>query len=202
MARSHWGAPHLIGPDHPDATPVPDLEAVRTLLLRYLPPNPEQARTRVEMLSFLMDHDDALQRSCLEGHFTASALVIRAEGEGGLLTLHRKLGRWLQLGGHCDGDGNLPAVALREAMEESGIANLEVDPRPIDLDIHRIPARKHEPEHWHLDTRFFVYAPPRAELAMSDESLDLRWIEADEIRALDTDDSVRRLFRIAFDPGD
>ena len=190
MARSHWGAPHLIGRDHPDATPAPDLGAVRTLLMRYLPPNTEQARTRVEMLSFLMDHEDALQRSCLEGHFTASALVIRAEGESGLLTLHRKLGRWLQLGGHCDGHGGQVAV------------NLEIDPRPIDLDIHRIPARKHEPEHWHLDTRFLVYAPPPAELVMSEESLDLRWIESDEILALDTDDSVRRLFRIAFDPDD
>ncbi len=199
MARSHWGASHLIGPDDPDATSIPSPERVREILMRYIPVDRDQGRVRVEMLSFLMDHADALERSCVEGHFTASALVIRAEGESGLMTLHRKLGRWLQVGGHCDGDGNLPAVALREATEESGIEDLEIDPRPIDLDIHRIPARKHEPEHWHLDVRFLIYAPPEAQLHMSDESLDLKWIAADEVHGIDTDDSVRRLFRIAFD---
>jgi len=199
MARSHWGAPHLLGPHHPDATPVPDLEHVRGVLMRYLPPDAEQARTRVEMLSFLMDHPDALERSCLEGHFTASGLVIRAEGEAGLLTLHRKLNRWLQVGGHCDGDGNLAAVALREATEESGIQDLEVDPRPVDLDIHRIPARPGEPEHWHLDARFLLYAPPQAELVRSEESVELSWFEEEDQRRIDTDESVRRLFRLTFE---
>ena len=198
MARSHWGASHLVGPNDPDATPIPDLDHVRGVLMRYLPADAEQARTRVEMISFLMDHTDALERSCLEGHFTASGLVIRAEGEAGLLTHHRKLNRWLQVGGHCDGDGNLAAVALREATEESGIQDLEVDPRPVDLDIHRIPARPGEPEHWHLDVRFLIYAPPQAKLVRNEESLELAWVAPEELQGIDTDESVRRLFRLAF----
>ena len=197
--RSHWGAPYLFDQDDPRSTPETDLATLRSILMGYMPRDQAQGRTRVEMLSFLLDHPDALERSCLEGHFTASALVVRAEGEAGLLTLHKKLKRWLQTGGHCDGDANLPAVALREATEESGIQDLEVDPRPIDLDIHRIPSRPGEPEHWHLDTRFLVYAPPEAVLVMSDESLDLRWMPYAEIDRIDTDDSVRRLFRIAFE---
>ncbi len=199
MSRSYWGAPHLFGADDARSIPDPERESVRSTLIKYIPADVGQAGTRVQMLSFLMDHPEALQRTCEEGHLTASALVIRAEGECGLLTLHRKLGRWLQVGGHCDGDGNLAAVALREAVEESGVEDLEVDPRPIDLDMHRIPAHKGEPEHWHLDTRFLAYAPPRAKLRMSDESLDLRWVGVDELRAIDTDESVRRLFRIAFE---
>jgi 8-oxo-dGTP pyrophosphatase MutT (NUDIX family) len=198
MSRSHWGAPHLFGADDPRFNLDPDLGRVRSSLLKYIPANSDQAGTRVQMLSFLMEHADALERTCLEGHFTASALVIAVEGERGLLTLHKKLGRWLQVGGHCDGDGNLAATALREATEESGIEDLEVDPRPIDLDMHRIPACKGEPEHWHLDARFLVYAPPQAELKMSDESLDLKWIDFEKLAEIDTDESVRRLFRIAF----
>src|SRR5688572_10916647 len=103
------------------------------------------------MLSFLQEHPlDAHLRSCAPGHFTASALVVDAPGERGLLTHHKKLDRWLQLGGHCDGDSNFAAVALREAQEESGIEGLSIDPRPLDLDIHTIPARTGDPEHLHL----------------------------------------------------
>ena len=115
-----------------------------------------------------------------------------------LLTYHRKLGRWLQLGGHADGDANLAGVALREAVEESGIADLAIDPAPVDLDIHVIPARPGEPEHLHLDTRFLVRAGPGAEPRMSSESLDLRWFAPRDLHGVETDDSVRRLFRIAF----
>lgn len=150
------------------------------------------------MLAFLDEHPhDAHLRSCLPGHLTASAIVVDAKGERVLLTHHKKLGRWLQLGGHCDGDADLAAVALREATEESGIEGLEIDPVPIDLDIHTIPARKGEPEHLHLDTRFLVRAPVDAQARASDESDELRWFEPAEALAIDTDESVRRLIRKA-----
>ena len=150
------------------------------------------------MLAFLDEHPhDAHLRSCLPGHLTASAIVVDAKGERVLLTHHKKLGRWLQLGGHCDGDADLAAVALREATEESGIEGLEIDPVPIDLDIHTIPARKGEPEHLHLDTRFLVRAPVGAQARASDESDELRWFEPAEALAIDTDESVRRLIRKA-----
>ncbi|MBI5362488.1 MAG: NUDIX hydrolase [Planctomycetes bacterium] len=151
------------------------------------------------MLRFVDEHpEDAHQRTLLVGHLTASALVIDSTGERALLTHHKKLGRWLQLGGHCDGDANLPGVALRECIEESGIAGLAIDPVPLDLDVHVIPARKDEPEHLHLDTRFLVHAPTDAREVLSDESIALRWFRPEELATIPTDDSVHRLFERAF----
>lgn len=178
-----------------------DLEHARSVISGFAPPDPEQADQRARMLAFLADHPDAHERTCAPGHLTAAALVLHADGERALLTLHRKLGFWLQLGGHCDGDANLPGVALREAIEESGISDLRIDPRPIDLDVHTIPARPGEPAHLHLDTRFLVYASPGARPLASDESIELGWFSARDAARLDTDDSVRRLFRIAFGEG-
>jgi 8-oxo-dGTP pyrophosphatase MutT (NUDIX family) len=114
------------------------------------------------------------------------------------LTHHRKLGRWLQLGGHCDGDANLARAALREAIEESGIEDLRVDPTPIDVDVHAIPERGAEPRHLHLDTRFLVVAPAGALESAGAESLALRWFDPAELEDVPTDDSVRRLFRRVF----
>lgn len=141
---------------------------------------------------------DAHLRTRLEGHLTASALVVNHERTHALLTHHKKLGRWLQLGGHCDGDANLVRVALREAIEESGIADLTIDPAVIDLDIHTIPARGSEPEHLHLDVRFVVHAPRGARAIISDESHALAWVSPAELGGLNTDESVRRLFRHVF----
>jgi 8-oxo-dGTP pyrophosphatase MutT (NUDIX family) len=176
----------------------PARRRVRATLAAYSPPDALQAELRARMLAFLAEHEDALERSCAPGHFTASALVVDAARERALLTLHTKLGRWLQLGGHCDGDGNLGASALREAREESGIEDLALAPAPIDLDIHAIPARAGEPEHLHLDVRFLVVAPPGAVARASSESIELRWLAAAELASITTDDSVRRLYRIAF----
>ena len=151
------------------------------------------------MLAFIDDHpNDAHRRSCVPGHLTASCLLVDHAGERALLTYHRKLRRWLQLGGHCDGDANLAGVALREAHEESGIAELEIDPIPLDLDIHPIPARPGEPEHLHLDTRFVVRAAKGSVEVLSNESLELRWVAPDELATLETDDSVQRLFELMF----
>jgi 8-oxo-dGTP pyrophosphatase MutT (NUDIX family) len=182
----------------PELAPVPDLAVARLSIERYVPRDDPQARARAFVLEWIDAHPDALLRSCLGGHLTSSALVLDAAGERALLTLHAKLGRWLQLGGHCDGDANLAGSALRECREESGIAGLAIDPVPIDLDCHRIPARADEPEHWHLDARFLVRAPPGAAVLLSAESTALRWFAPGELDALATDDSVRRLFELAF----
>ena len=188
----------LLGPGDPRLRPNLDLAAARRLLEHHVARDAEQERTRARMLSFVDAHPDALLRSCRTGHLTASALVIDAARRCGLLTLHAKLGRWLQLGGHCDGDGNLPGVALREAIEESGIPELRLDPRPIDLDVHRIPARPGEPEHLHLDTRFLVHAPPGAKASVGAESVELAWFAPAELVGITADASVRRLFGLAF----
>lgn len=179
----------------------PGVVSAIELLEGWGPPDPEQASTRDRILAFCAEHPrDAHRRSCLEGHLTGSALLIDAEGSHALLTHHRKLGRWLQLGGHCDGDANLAAVALREAEEESGLGELEVHPVPLDLDMHRIPARGQEPEHWHLDVRFLVRAPRGARQAgleqVSEESIDLRWVPLEGLGqdpGVPVDASVARL---------
>ena len=149
------------------------------------------------MLDFIDRHPrDAHMRSCRGGHLTASALIVdRARGKV-LLTHHRKLGKWLQLGGRCVGDANLAGVALREAVEESGIAGLEIVPRLIDVDIHPIPARPGEAEHLHLDSRFLVLAPEGAEARANHESNELRWLDRAAARELASDGSLRRLLAL------
>lgn len=199
-----WDDRRLRRADDPALCFDPTLERARGLLLRWVPTDEAQARERVKILGFLLEHPDALHRSCVDGHLTAAAFVIDSDHERALLTHHRKLDRWLQLGGHCDGDGNLAAAALREGTEESGIPDLRIDPRPFDLDVHTIPARPAkgdraaEPEHLHLDVRFLVYAPPGAEPVVSDESHDLAWVGPSELGDYSTDESVERLFRRAF----
>lgn len=149
----------------------------------------EAARARV--LAFCRQHPDALHRSCLDGHLTGSAIVVDAAGRRTLLLHHAKLDRWLQPGGHADGDGNLANVALREATEETGMSGLRVVQPAIDVDIHTIPARPNEPEHLHLDVRFAVIAPRDAVVELNHESLGARWVEADDPIVVDAPDLAR-----------
>lgn len=143
---------------------------------------------------FLFAHSDCLERRCVPGHFTGSAWLVDRTGTRILLTHHRKLDRWLQLGGHADGDGDLARVALREAQEESGLPDLIVDLEIFDLDRHLIPARSGEPAHWHYDVRFVVRATDSDEFAVSDESHALAWRDIVAI-AVDAraDESLRRM---------
>ena len=128
------------------------------------------------------------------GHFTGSAWLVSRDGERVLLTHHRKLGRWLQLGGHADGDRELARVALREAEEESGLADLRVEPAIFDLDRHWIPARGDEPGHWHYDVRYVVRATGSECFTVSDESLALAWMPIEALVADPTTDaSLRRM---------
>ncbi len=187
----------LLDPSASSLEPNPDLALANAALRAYQPEDPRQRELKAQVLDFIASHpEDAHQRSCLPGHLTASALVLDAASQRMLLTHHRKLNRWLQLGGHCDGDANLPGVALKEALEEGGIDGLRVAPGIIDIDIHSIPARPGEPEHLHLDCRFLILAPPGAEPVASEESHAVAWWPIAEVDALGVDDSVARLARL------
>ncbi|MEO6687974.1 MAG: NUDIX hydrolase [Dokdonella sp.] len=144
----------------------------------------------------MSEHADAASRQRLPGHLTGSAWLVSADGQRVLLTHHRKLDRWLQLGGHADGDPDLARVALREAEEESGLADLIVEPAIFDIDRHSIPARGDEPEHWHYDVRYVVRTTTSETFAVSDESHALAWRDIGEL-ATDgkVNDSVRRMAR-------
>lgn len=192
----------LLGAGSPALAPSADQADVMALLDRFDPDAPgrapDQARSRAEMAAFAAAHPDALARTCVDGHFTGSAFVVDAAGERALLLLHTKLGRWLQPGGHADGDANLAGVALREASEETGIAGLLVDPDPLDLDIHEIPAGR-DAAHLHLDVRFLVLAPPDAVVVGNHESQGLRWVAAGGLDELDLDAGLHRLAAAAFE---
>ena len=149
---------------------------------------------RRTILDFVDGHPDALHRSCRTGHLTGSALVVDGAGARVVMLHHRKLQRWLQPGGHCDGDANLAAVALREATEETGIAGLRIHPVAIDLDVHEVDPPADGP-HLHLDARYLVVVPEGADPVGNHESTDIRWATEADLDLLDVDDGTRRMVR-------
>ncbi len=182
----------ILAEGDPALAPRSDLADAEAELRAYEPPDDEQHAARDRMIAFLEAHPDALWRSCTEGHLTGSALVVDAEAEHLLVLFHAKVRRWLQPGGHVDGDANLAGVALREAREETGIAGLRVVVPAIDLDIHEFHAAG-ERDHLHLDTRFVVLAPPGAVVRGNHESEGLRWVTVDELPGLGADPGTVRM---------
>jgi 8-oxo-dGTP pyrophosphatase MutT (NUDIX family) len=171
-------------------------------LRRHVPADAKEAADLAETLAFVDRHPDPFDRRIREGHLTGSAVVVSAGGDRVLLLHHRKLGRWLQPGGHAEpGEGDAATVALREAREETGIQGLRLHasaPRPLDVDVHPIPAGGDEPAHRHLDLRYLVMAPddeaPRLAPA---EARALRWFAWEELATLDLDPGLRRALRAA-----
>ena len=157
---------------------------------------PAEGEVHDQFAQLLEDLADPFVRDRLAGHFTASSWLVDATGTRVLLTHHRKLDRWLQLGGHADGDRDLAQVALREAEEESGLTGLRVEPAIFDLDRHWIPERGDVPGHWHYDARYVVRAGEDERYVVSDESHDLAWREIAPIAADEHgDESMRRMAR-------
>lgn len=163
----------------------------------HVPFDPHEAAMRERLLTFVRGYADCFERTQQVGHVTASAWVIDEQWTHALLTHHAKLGMWLQLGGHCDGDSDVLRVALREVREESGLSRLTplLDGALFDVDAHVIPARKAEPEHVHYDVRFLIRASMDEPLRVSDESHDVAWVALDRVQELNTDQSVLRLVR-------
>lgn len=159
----------------------------------YLAQWPEEAESARRYLS-LLHHPDAFQRTHLPGHLTGSAFIVNREFTHTLLVHHAKLNRWLQPGGHADGEKDLVAVARREANEETGVMQLELLALPIyDLDIHLIPLRKDFPAHDHYDVRYLFCASMSDPIQVSEESHDVRWIRLDDLDRFNGEPSLLRL---------
>lgn len=174
----------------PDTHRQPLLDLLEDYGNRY----PDEAET-VECYSrFLLANPDCFKRSLLIGHVTGSAMVLDQSGTRVLLTHHRKLHRWLQPGGHADGDHDVARVAMKEAEEESGLAKLEfVTDQLLDVDIHEIPARGQEPAHYHYDCRFLLRSAGSDEFVVSAESHDLAWVEMSRITEYTDEESILRM---------
>lgn len=170
-------------------------DRLRKLLHAHAAEVPMQRALADEFGTLLDDPMGPFLRERVAGHFTASAWLVSADGARVLLTHHRKLGRWLQLGGHADGDHDLARVAMNEAEEESGLTGLVLDdPAIFDLDKHWIPERGDVAGHWHYDVRFVIRAGTREEFVVSEESLDLAWRAVAEIaHDPQADASLRRM---------
>jgi 8-oxo-dGTP pyrophosphatase MutT (NUDIX family) len=149
----------------------------------------------IQMLNFYKNNENCFSKDNKKGHFTGSAWIINPAKNAVLMTHHKKLNMWLQLGGHADGDKNLVNVALRESKEESGFSNFKLLSKEIfDLDIHEIEPMNDDPRHFHYDVRFLLEADPiKSEIIVSDESHDVKWIPLSEVNNYNSEDSIRRM---------
>lgn len=168
-------------------------EDLLRLLRAHTPWDAHEAAMLARIIDFVTAHEDCFERSLLEGHVTGSAWVVNPERTHALLVHHRRLDSWLQPGGHCDGDPDVLATALREVLEETGLAARPVAAAVFDVDAHWIPARGAEPAHVHYDIRFLAEAPLSQAPVVSPESRDVRWVALSRIQNLETDQSVLRL---------
>jgi 8-oxo-dGTP pyrophosphatase MutT (NUDIX family) len=141
----------------------------------------------------LLKNENAFQRTHLPGHVTGSAWIINKDGDQTLMVNHVKLNKWLQPGGHADGDENVLRVALREAEEETGLKNFKVRETLFDIDIHTIPARKNFPAHLHYDIRYLLEADINESILVSEESHDVKWIPLVKLEKFTTEESVFRM---------
>lgn len=154
-------------------------------LYNYKPKSQREQEHLQKIINLMEREPDCFLRSCEEGHITASAWVVTPDLQKVLLMHHRKLDKWLQPGGHADGDTNLAGVAVREAHEESGLTSLRpMRPQIFDVDVHPIPARGTEKEHLHYDVRYLLTANPQEALAPNGESKGFAWIALGEVEQL------------------
>ena len=174
-------------------------DTILNLIDRYSARYPDEQETSERLRAFVVANEDCFKRELEIGHVTGSAWILNAKADAALLTHHRKLNIWVQLGGHADGDANIQRVAEREAEEESGLKDLNVVATDIfDIDIHEIPARKSEPAHFHYDCRFLLQAASE-DYVVSDESHDLKWILLADMQSYTTEESVLRMVRKSAD---
>lgn len=183
----------MSGPD-PGGAPDAGRAALLAELDAYVASDAREASMRERLRAFVAAHADCFERTNLAGHVTGSAWIVDRAATAVVLLHHRKLDRWLQPGGHADGDPDVRRVALREAAEESGLTDLVAASADIyDVDAHEIPARPGEPAHVHFDVRFAFFARRDEAPIVSDESHEVAWVPLAQIERYAIDDSVRRL---------
>ena len=172
------------------------MKNLKQLLKIYIQKNPYEVNA-IKMLNFFDNHDGCFEKDNLPGHFTGSAWVISPDKNKILMTHHKKLNMWLQLGGHADGEKDLKSVALKEAKEESGFNNFSILSEEIfDLDIHKIESMNEEPEHLHYDVRFLLEADPNEQnIIISEESHDVKWIHLDDVLEYNSEESISRMVK-------
>lgn len=168
-------------------------EPLLALLREYRARYPDKRDMVDRALAFVATHERCFERSLATGHITGSAWVVSRDGTRVLLTHHAKLNRWLQPGGHADGDPDVLRVALREAEEETGLPAEPVEDRLFDVDIHVIPARGAEPAHDHVDMRFAVRVDDARPFVVSHESHDLAWVPVDRLTDFTREPSMLRM---------
>ena len=169
---------------------------LREKLEEYDPNNFEEVEAKERMLNFLDANVDCFERSLQQGHFTGSCWLENYDGTKFLLTLHRKIKMWLQVGGHADGDNDLARVALKEAHEESGLEHIElISPKIFDLSVHLVPEYKGIHAHYHYDVLFIAKATDANEdIKISDESDDLKWFSEPTAEVINADNEILRMF--------
>lgn len=149
-----------------------------------------------KFISFIKNNSDCFKRTLEHGHITGSAWVLNEERTHTLLTHHKKLDKWLQLGGHVDGKSDVLAEAIREVKEESSLKQINVEYDGIfDLDVHLIPTNKKEFQHFHYDVRFLLSTNQPEKISISDESHDLKWIDLKDIVNYTNEPSILRLVK-------
>ncbi|AQG79413.1 NUDIX hydrolase [Spirosoma montaniterrae] len=165
-----------------------------TLLRQHTPADTHERAMTEATIAFVEKHPDCFERSLLIGHVTGSAFIVSPDYAQMLLIHHRKLDRWLQPGGHADGDPDVAAVALREAQEETGLTQLQFASQQIfDVDVHTIPARGDVPEHLHYDVRFLFVSNTREKFGFSTEIKNIRWFSLDEADFYTNDSAFSRI---------
>ena len=163
-------------------------------LENYQPSTQEETLFKGKMIDFVQKNIACFERSLLIGHITGSAWIVDKSRQFTLLTHHRKLDKWFQTGGHCDGDSDVLNVAMKEALEETGLSNIQtISCNIFDIDIHEIPERKGVPKHLHYDVRFLLEADMNEPLIISSESSDLAWVELTNVVKLNNSESIMRM---------
>jgi 8-oxo-dGTP pyrophosphatase MutT (NUDIX family) len=170
-------------------------KSLQELLMQYEPLDVAEYEYKSIILNFLNQYSNAFERTLDVGHITASAWLVNKDNAKALLTHHRKLDMWVQLGGHCDGNTDALAVAIKEAQEESGIMHIEpISCDIFDIDVHAIPENKKEKAHYHYDIRFLLQVMSNEEFVVSEESHTLAWINKNKDNLPTQERSVVRMF--------